>query len=84
MIRGPEGGEIIPFPVWIIPFPVLKINFEIFESKMFCKRSFLIGCLEMGEIIPFPVLKIDFEPLGPNEKHLVKEVFSSEVWKWEK
>ena len=35
-------------------------------------------------IIPFPVLKIDFEPLGPNEKHLVKEVFSSEVWKWEK
>ena len=35
----------------------------------------------MGEIILFPVLKINFEP---NEKQFVKEVFSSEFWKWEK
>ena len=35
-------------------------------------------------IIPFPVLKIDFEPLGSNEKHFVKEVFSSEAWKSER
>ena len=45
----------------------------------------------MGEIIPFPVwiiplpvLKINFEPLGSNDKCFVKEVFSSEAWKWEK
>ena len=45
----------------------------------------------MGEIIPFPVriilfpvLKINFGPIGSNEKHFVKEVFSSEAWKWEK
>ena len=45
----------------------------------------------MEEIIPFtvwiilfPVLKINFKPLGSNEKHFVKEVFSSEAWKWEK
>ena len=30
-------------------------------------------------IIPFPVLKINFGPLGSNEKHFVKEVFSSEA-----
>ena len=35
-------------------------------------------------IIPFPVLKINFEPLGTHEKRFVKEVFSSEAWKWEK
>ena len=35
-------------------------------------------------IIPFPVLEINFEPLGSNEKHFVKEVFSSAAWKWEK
>ena len=35
-------------------------------------------------IIPFPVLKINFELLRSNEKHFVKEVFSAEVWKWEK
>ena len=45
----------------------------------------------MGEIIPFPVwiiplsgLKINFEALGTNGRHFVKEVFSSEAWKWEK
>ena len=45
----------------------------------------------MGEIIPFPVwiiqfpvLKINFEPLRSNEKYFVKEVFSSEAWKWDK
>ena len=45
----------------------------------------------MGELIPFPVWmipfpvsNIDFELLGSNEKHFVKEVFSSEAWKWEK
>ena len=35
-------------------------------------------------IIPFPVSKINFEPLRTNEKHLVKKVFLSEAWKWEK
>ena len=42
----------------------------------------------MGEIIPFPVwifpfpvLKIDFETLASNERHFVKEVFWSEVYK---
>ena len=35
-------------------------------------------------IILFPVLKINFETLRSNEKHFVKEVFSSEAWKWEK
>ena len=89
-------GEIIPFPVGMIPFPVLKINSELLGSnekyfvkevfwdqmKIFCKRTFLIRGLEVGEIIPFPVwiipfpvLKINFETLGTNEKHFVKEVF---------
>ena len=35
-------------------------------------------------IIPFPVLKINFETFGSSEKCFVKEVFSSEAWKWEK
>ena len=35
-------------------------------------------------IIPFPVLKINFEIFGSSEKCFVKEVFSSEAWKWEK
>ena len=35
-------------------------------------------------IIPFPVLKINYEPLGTNGRHIVKEVFLSEVSKWEK
>ena len=58
---------------------------------MFCKRSFLIKGLEVGEIIPFPVwiiafpvLKIDFEPLRSNEKHCAKGFFLSEPWKWDK
>ena len=45
----------------------------------------------MGEIIPFPVwivpfpvLKINFENFGTNKKYVVKEVISSEAWKWEK
>ena len=29
LIRGPEVGEIIPFPVWMIPLPVLKIDYEL-------------------------------------------------------
>ena len=42
MIRGPEVGEIIKFPVWIIPFPVLKINFELLgmNEKHFVKEVF--------------------------------------------
>ena len=47
--------------------------------ETFCKISFLIRCLEVGDIIPFPVwiipfsiLKINFESLGTNEKHFVK------------
>ena len=42
----------------------------------------------MGDKIPFPVwmipflvLKINFETLGTNEKHLVKDILSSEAWK---
>ena len=35
-------------------------------------------------IIPFPFMKINFETFGSNEKYVVKEVFSSEAWKWEK
>ena len=54
-----------------------------------CKRIFLIGGKEVGEIIPFPVwiilfpvwiipfpvLKINYELLGENERHLVKKKF---------
>ena len=68
----------------IIPFPVLKNNFELLGSneKPFCKKSFLIRGLEVGEIIPFPVwiipfpvLKINFESLGLKEKLFAKDVF---------
>ena len=42
LIRGPELGEIIPFPVWIIPFPILKINSEFLglNEKHFVKDIF--------------------------------------------
>ena len=44
-------------------------------KETFCKISFLITGLEVGEKIPFPVLKINFELLGEKEKYFVKEVF---------
>ena len=38
--------------------------------------------LEVREIVPFPVLNVYFEPLGSNEKHLVKEVFDQRPGGW--
>ena len=61
------------------------------KREIFSKRSFLIGGIEIGEIIPlpvwiipFPVLEIHFEFLGRNGEDVVKEVFWSEAYKWEK
>jgi len=48
----------------------------------FCKRSFLIGGQEIGEIIPFPVwiipfpvFKTSFKLIDKILKYFVKEVF---------
>merc|ERR1711872_411425 len=56
------------------------IRFE--KSKTFCKRSFLIGGQEVGEIIPFPVwiilfpvFKTSFGFVFKSYKLFVKEVF---------
>ena len=50
--------------------------------ETFCKRSFLIGAQEVGEIIPFPVLiipfpvsKTSFKVVSKIQKHYVKEAF---------
>ena len=46
LIRDPEVGDIIPFPVWIIPFTVLKINYEPLETN---GRHFLNEVLFLSE-----------------------------------
>ena len=88
------------FLKWSLTLKTKSCSISCFENQfwthriklqIFCKKSFLIRGLEVGEIIPFPVwiipfpvLKINFETLGTYEKHFVKEVFWSEAWKREK
>ena len=76
---------------WEKSFHFLFGQFHFLFSKLylsplvwetFCKTSFFIRGMEVGEIIPFPVwtipfpvLKIDFEFFGTYKKHFGKEFF---------